>query len=122
MYRWVRVCHLVSPHLSLCAHSGLIDGYTGERAALDEQLRQKEELQLNLEQELQVRHSKLKDFFFFFFVEKPNDLIWDSSSGEATKLKLLPTIVSCSQLWVTKFTPIATKKPVCKMLHSFTSK
>lgn len=33
---------------------GLIDGYTGERAALEEQLRQKEELRLGLEQELQV--------------------------------------------------------------------
>uniref|UniRef100_A0AAQ4P127 A-kinase anchoring protein 9 n=1 Tax=Gasterosteus aculeatus aculeatus TaxID=481459 RepID=A0AAQ4P127_GASAC len=32
----------------------LIDGYTGERAGLEEQLRQKEELQLSLEQELQV--------------------------------------------------------------------
>lgn len=35
-------------------HAGLIDGYTGERAALEEQLRQKEELQQSLEQELQV--------------------------------------------------------------------
>lgn len=33
----------------------LIDGYTGERAALEEQLHQKEQLQLSLEQELQVR-------------------------------------------------------------------
>ena len=46
--------------LSLCPHSGLIDGYTGERAALEEQLRQKEELQLNLEQELQVRHVRCR--------------------------------------------------------------
>lgn len=43
--------------LLLCPHSGLIDGYTDERAALEEQLRQKEELHLILEQELQVRHS-----------------------------------------------------------------
>lgn len=33
----------------------LIDGYTGERAALEEQLHQKEELHLSLERELQVR-------------------------------------------------------------------
>lgn len=33
----------------------LIDGYTGERAALEEQLHQKEQLHLSLEQELQVR-------------------------------------------------------------------
>lgn len=39
-------------------HADLIDGYTGERAGLEEQLRQKEELQLSLEQELQVRHSR----------------------------------------------------------------
>lgn len=38
----------------LCPHEGLIDGYTGERAALEEQLRQKEELHLSLEQDLQV--------------------------------------------------------------------
>lgn len=37
-----------------CPREGLIDGYTGERAALEEQLRQKEELQLSLEQDLQV--------------------------------------------------------------------
>ncbi|KAM9386311.1 A-kinase anchor protein 9 isoform 2-T2 [Pholidichthys leucotaenia] len=40
---------------------GLIDGYTGERAALEEQLRQKEELQLSLEQELQVTSSQLHE-------------------------------------------------------------
>ncbi|MEQ2253972.1 hypothetical protein ILYODFUR_038108, partial [Ilyodon furcidens] len=39
----------------------LIDGYTGERAALEEQLRQKEELQLSLEQELQVTGSRLHE-------------------------------------------------------------
>lgn len=38
----------------LCPHEGLIDGYTGERAALEEQLRQKGELHLSLEQDLQV--------------------------------------------------------------------
>ncbi len=41
--------------------SGLIDGYTDERATLEEQLRQKEELQLSLEQELQVRHSGCRE-------------------------------------------------------------
>uniref|UniRef100_A0A8C2WDU7 A-kinase anchoring protein 9 n=1 Tax=Cyclopterus lumpus TaxID=8103 RepID=A0A8C2WDU7_CYCLU len=40
--------------LELHHAEGLIDGYTGERAGLEEQLRQKEELQLSLEQELQV--------------------------------------------------------------------
>ncbi|XP_034016530.1 A-kinase anchor protein 9 isoform X2 [Thalassophryne amazonica] len=40
---------------------GLIDGYTGERAALEEQLRQKEEFQLSLEQELQVTSSRLHE-------------------------------------------------------------
>ncbi|KAM6899994.1 LOW QUALITY PROTEIN: A-kinase anchor protein 9 [Xenentodon cancila] len=40
---------------------GLIDGYTGERVALEEQLRQKEELQLSLEQELQVTGSRLHE-------------------------------------------------------------
>ncbi|XP_077599313.1 A-kinase anchor protein 9 isoform X2 [Stigmatopora nigra] len=40
---------------------GVIDGYTGERAALEEQLRQKEELQLNLEQDLQVTASRLQE-------------------------------------------------------------
>lgn len=47
--------------LSHIPHSGLIDGYTGERAALEEQLRQKEELQLSLEQELQVRYSSFSE-------------------------------------------------------------
>jgi len=47
--------------LRLRPHSGLIDGYTGERAGLEEQLRQKEELQLNLDQELQVRPSSCRD-------------------------------------------------------------
>uniref|UniRef100_A0A8D2ZUH4 Pericentrin/AKAP-450 centrosomal targeting domain-containing protein n=1 Tax=Scophthalmus maximus TaxID=52904 RepID=A0A8D2ZUH4_SCOMX len=40
--------------LELHRAEGLIDGYTGERAALEEQLRQKAELQMSLEQELQV--------------------------------------------------------------------
>ncbi|CAN9503692.1 unnamed protein product [Ophioblennius macclurei] len=47
--------------LELHRAEGLIDGYTGERAALEEQLRQKEELQLNLEQELQVTSSRLHE-------------------------------------------------------------
>lgn len=52
---------LIAVPLLLCPHSGLIDGYTGERAALEEQLRQKDELQLGLEQELQVRHSSCRE-------------------------------------------------------------
>lgn len=52
---------IIAVFLSLCSRSGLIDGYTGERAALDEQLRQKEELQLSLEQELQVRYSSSRE-------------------------------------------------------------
>ncbi|KAG7501284.1 hypothetical protein JOB18_045145 [Solea senegalensis] len=47
--------------LELHRAEGLIDGYTGERAALDEQLRQKEELQMSLEQELQVTSSRLQE-------------------------------------------------------------
>ncbi|XP_078146258.1 A-kinase anchor protein 9 isoform X1 [Centroberyx gerrardi] len=47
--------------LELHRAEGLIDGYTGERAALEEQVRQKEELQLNLEQELQVTGSRLHE-------------------------------------------------------------
>ncbi|XP_043993561.1 A-kinase anchor protein 9 isoform X3 [Gambusia affinis] len=47
--------------LELHRAEGLIDGYTGERAALEEQLRQKEELQLSLEQELQVTSSRLHE-------------------------------------------------------------
>ncbi|XP_041812023.1 A-kinase anchor protein 9 isoform X2 [Chelmon rostratus] len=47
--------------LELHRAEGLIDGYTGERAALEEQLRQKEELQLSLEQELQVTGSRLHE-------------------------------------------------------------
>ncbi|KAM9838219.1 A-kinase anchor protein 9 [Aulostomus maculatus] len=47
--------------LELHRAEGLIDGYTGERAALEEQLRQKEELQLTLEQELQVTGSRLHE-------------------------------------------------------------
>lgn len=46
----------------LFPHEGLIDGYTGERAALEEQLRQKEELHLILEQELQV--SRRQDLIY----------------------------------------------------------
>nr|XP_015829106.2 A-kinase anchor protein 9 isoform X3 [Nothobranchius furzeri] len=47
--------------LELHRAEGLIDGYTGERAVLDDQLRQKEELQLSLEQELQVTSSRLHE-------------------------------------------------------------
>ncbi|XP_034401671.1 A-kinase anchor protein 9 isoform X4 [Cyclopterus lumpus] len=47
--------------LELHHAEGLIDGYTGERAGLEEQLRQKEELQLSLEQELQVTGSRLHE-------------------------------------------------------------
>ncbi|XP_060916005.1 A-kinase anchor protein 9 isoform X1 [Labrus mixtus] len=47
--------------LELHRAEGVIDGYTGERVALDEQLRQKEELQLSLEQELQVTSSRLHE-------------------------------------------------------------
>uniref|UniRef100_A0A4W5NCJ2 Pericentrin/AKAP-450 centrosomal targeting domain-containing protein n=1 Tax=Hucho hucho TaxID=62062 RepID=A0A4W5NCJ2_9TELE len=43
------------------APQGLIDGYTGERAALEDQVHQKEELQLSLEQELQVTSSRLHE-------------------------------------------------------------
>uniref|UniRef100_A0A8P4KIH0 Pericentrin/AKAP-450 centrosomal targeting domain-containing protein n=1 Tax=Dicentrarchus labrax TaxID=13489 RepID=A0A8P4KIH0_DICLA len=47
--------------LELHRAEGLIDGYTGERAVLEDQLRQKEELQLSLEQELQVTGSRLHE-------------------------------------------------------------
>ncbi|XP_029919471.1 A-kinase anchor protein 9 isoform X2 [Myripristis murdjan] len=47
--------------LELHRAEGLIDGYTGERAALEEKVRQKEELQLSLEQELQVTSSRLHE-------------------------------------------------------------
>ncbi|AWP21551.1 putative A-kinase anchor protein 9 [Scophthalmus maximus] len=47
--------------LELHRAEGLIDGYTGERAALEEQLRQKAELQMSLEQELQVTGSRLQE-------------------------------------------------------------
>ncbi|XP_032437219.1 A-kinase anchor protein 9 isoform X1 [Xiphophorus hellerii] len=47
--------------LELHRAEGLIDGYTGERAVLEERLRQKEELQLSLEQELQVTSSRLHE-------------------------------------------------------------
>ncbi|XP_061598345.1 A-kinase anchor protein 9 isoform X3 [Cololabis saira] len=47
--------------LELQRAEGVIDGYTGERAALEEQLQQKEEVQLSLEQELQVTSSRLHE-------------------------------------------------------------
>ncbi|XP_048848489.1 A-kinase anchor protein 9 isoform X2 [Brienomyrus brachyistius] len=40
---------------------GLIDGYTDERATLETRLREKEELQLHLEQELRVTGSRLRE-------------------------------------------------------------
>ncbi|KAM4631015.1 A-kinase anchor protein 9 isoform 1-T1 [Polymixia lowei] len=47
--------------LELHRAEGLIDGYTDERAALAEEVRQKGELQLSLEQELQVTSSRLHE-------------------------------------------------------------
>ncbi|KAM9737616.1 A-kinase anchor protein 9 isoform 2-T2 [Menidia menidia] len=47
--------------LELHRAEGLIDGYTGERAVLEEHLRQKEELQQSLEQDLQVTSSRLHE-------------------------------------------------------------
>ncbi|XP_061903612.1 A-kinase anchor protein 9 isoform X1 [Entelurus aequoreus] len=47
--------------LELHRAEDVIDGYTGERATLEEQLRQKEALQLSLEQELQVTGSRLQE-------------------------------------------------------------
>lgn len=43
------------------ARLGLIDGYTDERATLEARLREKEELQLHLEQELRVTGSRLQE-------------------------------------------------------------
>uniref|UniRef100_A0AAR2KIC7 Pericentrin/AKAP-450 centrosomal targeting domain-containing protein n=1 Tax=Pygocentrus nattereri TaxID=42514 RepID=A0AAR2KIC7_PYGNA len=49
--------------LALQLHNaeGLIDGYSGERRALEEQVRERAELQLQLEQELQVTSSRLHE-------------------------------------------------------------
>ncbi|KAJ8378851.1 hypothetical protein AAFF_G00233530 [Aldrovandia affinis] len=47
--------------LELNRAEGLIDGYTGERAALEQQLHEKQELQLHLQQELQVTSSRLQE-------------------------------------------------------------
>ncbi|XP_028978659.2 A-kinase anchor protein 9 isoform X3 [Esox lucius] len=47
--------------LELHRAEGLIDGYTGERAALEDKVRQKEELQQSLELELQVTSSRLHE-------------------------------------------------------------
>ncbi|XP_030644356.1 A-kinase anchor protein 9 [Chanos chanos] len=47
--------------LELHKAEGLIDGYTGERAALEKQVRQKEELQLHLEQELHLTSTRLQE-------------------------------------------------------------
>ncbi|XP_066525977.1 A-kinase anchor protein 9 isoform X2 [Hoplias malabaricus] len=50
-------------HLALQLHDaeGLIDGYSGERRALEQQLRERAELQLQLEQELQVTTNRLQE-------------------------------------------------------------
>ncbi|KAJ8000251.1 hypothetical protein DPEC_G00202900 [Dallia pectoralis] len=47
--------------LELHRAEGLIDGYTGERTALEDKVRQKEELQQSLELELQVTGSRLHE-------------------------------------------------------------
>ncbi|XP_041932184.1 A-kinase anchor protein 9 isoform X3 [Alosa sapidissima] len=47
--------------LELHRAEGLIDGYTGERASMEAQVRQKEELRQQLEQELQVTASRLQE-------------------------------------------------------------
>ncbi|XP_018605786.2 A-kinase anchor protein 9 isoform X2 [Scleropages formosus] len=47
--------------LELHRAEGLIDGYTDERVALEAKLRQKEELQLHLQQELQVTCNRLRE-------------------------------------------------------------
>ncbi|KAL2080293.1 hypothetical protein ACEWY4_024086 [Coilia grayii] len=47
--------------LELHKAEGLIDGYTGERAELEAQVRLKEELRQQLEQELQVTSSRLQE-------------------------------------------------------------
>ncbi|CAL8365210.1 unnamed protein product, partial [Arctogadus glacialis] len=47
--------------LELHRAEGVIEGYSGERTLLEEQARQKEELQLSLEQELQVTASRLNE-------------------------------------------------------------
>lgn len=40
---------------------GLIDGYTGERLALEQQVKERAELQLHLEQELRITSSRLHE-------------------------------------------------------------
>ncbi|XP_067267418.1 A-kinase anchor protein 9 isoform X2 [Chanodichthys erythropterus] len=47
--------------LELHKAEGLIDGYTGERLALEQQIREHAELQLHLEQELHVTGSRLQE-------------------------------------------------------------
>ncbi|XP_051727851.1 A-kinase anchor protein 9 isoform X7 [Ctenopharyngodon idella] len=47
--------------LELHKAEGLIDGYTGERLALEQQIREHAELQLHLEQELHVTGSRLRE-------------------------------------------------------------
>ncbi|RXN17040.1 A-kinase anchor 9-like protein [Labeo rohita] len=47
--------------LELHKAEGLIDGYTGERLALEQQVRERAELQLHLEQELRVTGSRLRE-------------------------------------------------------------
>uniref|UniRef100_A0A8C1RWK0 A-kinase anchor protein 9 n=1 Tax=Cyprinus carpio TaxID=7962 RepID=A0A8C1RWK0_CYPCA len=47
--------------LELHRAEGVIDGYTGERLALEQQIRERSELQLHLEQELTVTASRLRE-------------------------------------------------------------
>ncbi|XP_016303745.1 A-kinase anchor protein 9-like [Sinocyclocheilus anshuiensis] len=47
--------------LELHKAEGLIDGYTGERLALEQQIRERAELQLHLEQELMATASRLRE-------------------------------------------------------------
>ncbi|XP_041101397.1 A-kinase anchor protein 9-like isoform X8 [Polyodon spathula] len=47
--------------LELHKAEGILDGYAGERVALEEQVRQKAEIQQHLEQELQLTSSRLRE-------------------------------------------------------------
>lgn len=58
------VFRVVYAHRLLCVCLcvvGLIDGYTGERLALEQQGRERAELQLHLEQELRVTSNRLHE-------------------------------------------------------------
>lgn len=52
---------IITVSVMMCLCSGLIDGYTGERLALEQQIREHAELQLHLEQELHVTGSRLRE-------------------------------------------------------------